>query len=187
METNTTQGKIQDAIPDKQNINLMVSTALLVMQTGLFPCCNNSPLARQLARVFIKGFITRSGEAYANYAEFCQRILMARRYRIQNPDFSFSFTIMAWLDPDARLGFAGTAPWFATLQDKRKQKPLHLLELKAFPEAMLELAEERSADNFHYWNSWFMERKAWDESLMLQLSGVQLAFETANTSPEQQL
>jgi hypothetical protein len=102
---------------------------------------------------------------------------MTRRYIIQNPGYKFDFTVISWLDPENKFGFSGTAAWFATLQDKRKPDPVHLLELKAFPEALLELAEDPSADNFNYWNGWFSERKAWDQALILQLTAVQIAFD----------
>ncbi len=173
---------IADTIPNKNNTGLMVSSALSFLEVALFPYKENRSPVKQVAGIFIRHFIGLNENAYAKYAELCQRIFMTRRYIIQHPSYDFNFNMLSWLDPDNAKGFAGTAPWFETLQDRRKQNPLHLLELKAFPEALLELAEERSADIFHYWHSWFKERRAWEQFLMLQQVGVQLAFEPAAVS-----
>ncbi len=178
MNTTSTTQTQHDAIPDRDNISLMISTAWLVLQTGLFPV-NRNEQSESLAKSFIRGFIGNSSNAYPLFAEFCQRILMARHFLCMNPHYCFRDSMMGWLDPENKKGFAGTRPWFENLLDKRTKDAAHLLELKAFPEAILELAEERSADNFHYWNNWFHERQAWDQVLMLQLGAVQLAFDPA--------
>lgn len=178
MNITTSPTSIHDAIPDRSNVQLMVDTAWLVLKTGLFPV-NRDEQSQSLAKSFIRNYIGNSDNAYPLFAEFCQRILMARHYLKKNLSYCFPKSIIVWLDPENKYGFAGTKAWFLTLLDKRSKNTAHLLELKAFPEAILELAEDCSTDNFHYWNNWFQERQAWDIVLMLQLGAVQLAFDPA--------
>jgi hypothetical protein len=176
MNTATNNPVIEDAIPNKLNTSLMIAAALEVLLAGMYPfkICDEQTLAQ--ARYFIRGFVFRNEHHYANYAEFCQRILMARHYAEKNSWYVHSCSLLCWLDPDNKKGFAGTAAWYATLQDKRSILPLHLLELKAFPEALLEMAEEPGSGIFRYWNNWFIERNATDAALMFRLVSLSMAY-----------
>ncbi len=176
MNTNQDQ-MITDVIPDRKNINRMVNTAWHVVSTGIFAATKHNKAETAMAKTHIRNFITRSGDAYKNYAEFCQRIIMVRRYKAHNPGFHIRFGIVAWLNPEIARGFAGTALWFERLAANRKENPIHLIALKAFPEAILELAEELTADIFNYWNDWFQERRQADICAMTMMVGAKLAFE----------
>ena len=137
MDTNSKQGLFNDVIPDKMNTALMLDTAWLLLEAGLFPGYRSDKATKDLARTFIGSFILAPGDPYRYYAAFCQRILLTRHYIDTHPGFSFDFTIISWLDPANARGFNGTKAWFDNLLDKRKKSPMHRIELKAFPEAML--------------------------------------------------
>lgn len=176
MNTNTEQTGYDDVIPDKKNIPLMADTAWILLAVSLGPSTIYDKPTEKMAKAFIRAFMSADKDPYKAYAEFCQRILMARRFIDQNPDYDFNSTIPHWLDPRNHHGFAGTAGWFEKLAEKRKADPIYLLELKAFPEALLELSEEPASANFHYWADWFLERGAHDQYLLIQLVGAQLVF-----------
>jgi hypothetical protein len=179
MDTNNQQSILNDVIPDKSNINRMVNTAWHVLSAGLFPAAVIDDAAGAMARAFIKSFINREGNPYTHFAEFCQRILMVRYYMKCRPAFEIRYDINGWLNPSNKKGFAGTAEWFATLKDNRSINPIHKIELKAFPEAILELAEEPTPEIFHYWNNWLAEKKAVDIQKMFMMVGGCLAFRNA--------
>lgn len=176
MNTNIQETDLNDVIPDKKNIPLMIQAAWYLLVSGLFVFKNYNMATEKTAKAFIRSFIEAGADPYKAYLEFCQRIFMARHYIFQHSGYHFTSSILSWLDPDNKHGFAGTATWFNKLQEKRTIQPTYLLELKAFPEAMLELAEEPAKDNFHYWAEWFIEREARDQYLMLQMVGVKMVF-----------
>ena len=176
MTTATNNPVIADTIPDKENSALMITAALQVLLAGMYPFKSYDEQTTGLARQFIRGVVLRDGAHYANYAGFCQRILMARHYAEKNPWYSNPFGLVSWLDPENKQGFAGTAAWYATLQDKRSKQPLYLLELKAFPEAVLEMAEEPVPAIYNYWNNWFMEKQALDAALLFRLVSLAMAL-----------
>ncbi len=176
MDTNTTEDIITDVIPDKTNITRMVNTAWHVLSAGLFPAAVADKASCAMAKAFIKTFLEQEGKAYDHFAEFCQRILMVRYYMACRPDFQIRYDVNSWLNPSNKLGFAGTAPWFATLADNRSINRIHKIELKAFPEAILELAEEPTPEIFHYWNNYFIEKRAVDVQRLFMMVGGCVAF-----------
>ncbi len=172
---NTNEQRIEaDVIPDKMNIARMADTALLVLTTGLFPKTLLNQYKAREAKACIRAFITHGGAYYKNFAAFCQRILMVRYFMSRNPWFEIRFDILTWLKPEVKRGFVKTANAFEEMQGIRKLDPLFRLELKAFPEAVLELAEEGTPEIFDYWNDWFAERKAWGVREMFQKVSIAL-------------
>jgi len=166
MNTNTNQNDHHDVIPDKKNSPLMTNSAWNLLIAALWP--------HSIYDDKIRSLIDEAYDPYDAYAEFCQRVIMARRYILQNPEYKISCSITEWLHSSNKNGYAGTAVWFERLQEKRKENRTYLIELKAFPEAMLELADDPAKDNFNYWSNWFLERKTNDHHLLLQLVGVKV-------------
>lgn len=175
---------MQDTIPDKKNVPLMNQAALQVLVNGLYALAAVDAVALKKAADFVSKFIGDDEKAYARFAEFCQRILMVRHYIITHPKFQFAYPLHRWLDPANKHGFAGSAQWFADLQEKRKLRPMHMIKLKAFPEAILELAEERSPEIYNYWFPWFLENDATDEAILFKLTASSIAFGESNTLPD---
>ena len=154
----------------------LTTAALQLLLEALFPLKQLPCSSLQLARSFIAAFITANGNHYANYAAFCQRVLMARHYFLEENYVPPGLTLLNWLDPENPNGFAGTEAWFARLQEKRKKTALHLLELKAIPEAMMEMIEEGSTEIYQYWYHWFQERGNTDPLLMWKMLAGSLFF-----------
>ncbi len=137
----------------KQKIN----AAWLVAYTALWNGTIFSSAEQEQAQQSIQKWMQAQPDKHAAYNTFVQRVLMARLY-LQKTKRRLTVTPTEWLNPDNQNGFTGTAKWYGELLEKRKAMPLHRLELKAFAEAALEMEEEPTDRNFHYWRSYFIER-----------------------------
>lgn len=136
----------------KQYINAAWLTAYTALWNGTIFSTTEQEQAKQAIEQWMQ-----APDKEAAYKAFVQRVLMARLY-LQQTGRKYMPTPTEWLNPNNQTCFAGTAKWMKQLQEKRKAMPLHRLELKAFAEAILEMEEEPTARNFHYWRSYFIER-----------------------------
>jgi hypothetical protein len=109
------------------------------------------------AKRIIRYHISNSDNLYDAYLEFCQRVLLAWEYVNKEPD-RFIPRPALWLCPDNRFGYMGTESWFEYLKLIRRSLPLYRHQFKALPEAIMEMQDEPTAANFHYWRTWFLER-----------------------------
>ena len=92
------------------------------------------------------------------YKSFCQRVLLARQYVNSSPNRYIPLPTI-WLDKENATGFAGTKQWLNDILAVRSSLPNYKTELKAFAEAILEMKEEPTAENFHYWRNYFIDNK----------------------------
>lgn len=134
-----------------------INAAWLVAYTALWNGTVFSTTEQEQAKQAIAEWLQKQPNKEEAYKAFVQRVLMARLY-IYKHHKTLSFTPTEWLNHNNQTGFAGTAKWMEQLQEKRKAMPLYRLELKAFAEAVVEMEEEPTARNFHYWRSYFIER-----------------------------
>ena len=102
-------------------------------------------------------FLCSSSQPLKAYAVFCQRVLLARNYLLQNSHRYLSLPSV-WLNAQNEKGFTGTTGWYQQVQETRASLPNYKIELKAFAEAVLELKTEPTAANFQYWKAYFIER-----------------------------
>jgi hypothetical protein len=105
----------------------------------------------------IKAYLVHEDNLEHAYTEMVQRILITRRYLQKDPQ-RFVPLPSIWFEATNIYGYNGTASWFADIRLTRLSLPLYKLSLKAFAEAILEMAEEPGAKNFHYWREYFIER-----------------------------
>ena len=138
-------------------MKMKVNPAWLTAYTALWNGTIFSTNEQEQAKQAIEQWMQAQPDKEAAYKAFVQRVLMTRLY-LQQTGKKYLPTPTEWLNPNNQNGFAGTAKWMEQLQEKRKAMPLHRLELKAFAEAILEMEEEPTARNFHYWRSYFIER-----------------------------
>ncbi|MFY7936773.1 MAG: hypothetical protein ACOVOQ_05315 [Flavobacterium sp.] len=134
-----------------------INAAWLVAYTALWNGTVFSTTEQQQTKQLIEQFLQANTDTNAAYNAFVQRVLMARMY-IQKNHKALAVTPTEWLATNNNNGFVGTATWYTQLQEKRQAMPLYRLELKAFAEAILDMEEEPTARNFHYWRSYFIER-----------------------------
>lgn len=133
----------------------LVIAAYYCAYTALWNAAQLSQAEKDAAFEAVRGFIINSENPEKAYAQLVQRVLMARFYSLSNEGVTIPEP-SAWFNAGNANGFPGTANWYDRLHKKRQAYPLHRLELKAFPEAILEMVEDASARNFHYWRSWFI-------------------------------
>jgi hypothetical protein len=111
------------------------------------------------AKEMIKQMLVSSKTPVKTYKAFCQRVLLARQYVNSNPNRYIPLPTI-WLDTENPTGYAGTQIWFDNIQDIRASLPNYKTELKAFAEAILEMSEEPTTENFQYWRNYFIDNKA---------------------------
>jgi hypothetical protein len=118
----------------------------------------------------IKTYLLQGEDLQRAYAELAQRIMLAR---IDVQSFPGRTVPMPseWFNVNNENGFQGTKSLFAKLQFRRLSMPLYKIELKAFCEAVMEMTEEPTARNFHYWREYFIER-GWQGLLNVFLATV---------------
>jgi hypothetical protein len=104
----------------------------------------------------IHALLTARGDVRKAFQAFCQRVLLAQQYVSRRED-SYLPLPTQWLNPGNEQGFAGTRNWLRRIETARASLPCHRQELKAMAEAVLEMHEDPSRDNYHYWRSYFIQ------------------------------
>ncbi|MDB5203568.1 MAG: hypothetical protein JWQ27_2977 [Ferruginibacter sp.] len=178
MNTNTKQANhIQDVVPDKKNAQLMMQTAWQLLIVTLFPKSAFNPDDVYLTKNLIRARMGEKGDPFLQYSKFCQCIMIAAHHKKQNPAFRLPEMAKDWVDPKNPRGIAASERTFERIEGKRKDYRLHLLTLRALPEALLELAEDKDPAICQYWSQWFLEREAGAEYIALQLVAAKIAFD----------
>ncbi len=137
-------------------IKLLRDAAYCAAYTVLWNGAELSGAEKEETKALLAGLLINSDDADKMYSEIVQRVLMAKNYLLMNPG-CYLPAPSEWFSASNSKGFYGTEEWYERLVQKRKSYPLHRLEYKAFGEAVLEMMEEPTARNFHYWRSWFIE------------------------------
>ncbi len=137
----------------------LADTAWNLAHTALWNNVVFSNQETQAAKTMIKNIISSSKTPVKTYKAFCQRVLLARQYVNNNPDRYIPLPTI-WLDHENVTGYAGTESWYQNIQDIRASLPNYKNELKAFAEAILEMSEEPTTQNFQYWRNYFIDNKA---------------------------
>lgn len=150
----------------QQTINATWQIAYTALWNGVILNSNETKKCKQLIRTWL----LQGDDLVSTYTELVQRIMLARAYVMALPN-RFVPLPSEWFCLSNEKGLAGTKAWFAKLQFKRLAMPLYKIELKAFAEAILELAEEPTTHNFHYWREYFIER-GWQALLNVYLAVV---------------
>jgi len=140
-------------------VNEVINAAWSVAHTALWNTSLFSNKEMQEAKEWIGLYLINSKDLYKAYSIFCQRVLLARQY-ISNGNNRYVPLPSVWLNPEYEKGFVGTRNWYEEMMVIRESLPNHKLILKAFAEAVWEVSQEPTADNFHYWRTYFIEAGA---------------------------
>ncbi len=136
----------------------MVETGWNFAHTALWNNAVFSEREKQEARTRIMEFIINAKAPQKGYLAFVQRVLLARQYLSNNPGKYIPLP-STWLNEENANGFAGTKEWYSNLLSVRASLPNHKSELRAFAEAILEMTDEPTAANFHFWRNYFIDNK----------------------------
>ena len=122
---------------------------------------NNSVFSKTeiaTAKASISEFLAAFKDKERGYSIFCQRVLLARQYVMAQPNRFIPLPSL-WLDKNNITGFAGTKEWYNNIKAVRISLPNFKTELRAFAEAVLEMSQDPTNANFHYWRNYFIEKK----------------------------
>lgn len=150
---------IVDAVQQRIYLNELTHAAWSFAHAALWSRYSFSAKEEKESKGFIRAFLSKGCQPDKAFGAFCERVLLAKAY-VERDVKRYVPLPSAWLDPNNPNGFAGTASWNQRLQDMRSSMPLYRIEWRALGEAIVEMAEEPSADNFSYWKNYFLERKA---------------------------
>lgn len=142
---------------DKEKIQKATDNAWIIAFTVLWNGEIFSTEEKAKAKQYIRYWIINQPCIRHAYLQAAQRILLANQY-IAAAKGRYVPSPSEWFDPANQYGFAGTEEWFNKMQKKRIAMPLYNQHLKAFAEAVEEMADEPTARNFHYWREYFIER-----------------------------
>ncbi|MEP7107654.1 MAG: hypothetical protein ABI760_06715 [Ferruginibacter sp.] len=146
--------------PIKEDIEAMVNTAWVLSIRCLWPSTRFSVKDCSDANKFIRGFIINETDPYKAYMEYCQRVLLAERQLIYDPCYKINPVPVEWFNSSNRNGFIQSLEWFQKLKQIRIKRPLYKQAMKTFCEAILDIVEVPTIDNFNYWLTWFKEKDA---------------------------
>jgi hypothetical protein len=133
----------------------LINSAWLCAYSSLWKTASFSNKEIWKAKDLIKDYLMSAGNPARAYSLFCQRVLLTAQY-LQAHAQSYVPLPSQWLDRNNSNGFSGTKRWMEKVLEQRSSLPYYKIELKAFAEALLELATEPTAANFLYWKSYFV-------------------------------
>ena len=113
---------------------------------------------KQIATNAIREFLQQSNNHRKAFNEFVQRVLMARQYINCHPG-TYAPIPSRWFDAANKKGFAGTAKWFAALENMRESILNFKEPLKVISEAVLQTIHACSPKEFHVWRGYFIGKK----------------------------
>lgn len=109
------------------------------------------------------------------FLSFCQRVLLARQY-VNNAKGRYMPLPSLWFNKENEFGFPGTKQWFAEIKSIRSSLPCYKEEIKALAEAILEYSEEPTANNYHYWRNYFIEKGTFGLLNLFQVAAINQQF-----------
>src|SRR4030095_8935698 len=140
-------------------IEQLTNSAWYIVYTALWNTEQLSFKEKQIATNAIREFLHQSNNHRKAFNEFVQRVLMARQYINCHPG-TYAPIPSRWFDTTNKKGFAGTAKWFADLENMRESILNFKEPLKVFSEAVLQTIHACSAKEFHAWRSYFIAKRS---------------------------
>ncbi len=140
-------------------IDKLVSNAWNFSFTALWNNASFSEKEIAAAQAVIREFISAYKKPEKGYKDFCQRVLLARNY-ISGHAGRYIPLPSVWLNKENSTGFAGTKKWYKDILAVRSSLPDYKIELKALAEAVLEMQDESTSENYIYWRNYFLDKKA---------------------------
>ncbi|HUC83477.1 MAG TPA: hypothetical protein VMR70_21370 [Flavisolibacter sp.] len=143
-------------LPGKRQlpIDILTANAWLCAYASLWKTASFSEKEVRKTTDLIEDHLTSASSPLKAYNLFCQRVLLTHYYLRTHPE-SYVPVPSQWLDKNNVHGYAGTKKWIDKLLEQRASLPFYRIELKAFAEALLEMATEPCPANFAYWKNYF--------------------------------
>lgn len=139
-------------------------TAWLFAYSSLWNNLSFSETEKSQTKSLIAGWLKGKNPRKA-FVHFCQQIILARLH-IQSLQHQYLALPSIWFDPETTEGYATIKDWLDEIRAIRSSVPDFKIEIKALAEAVLELSEEPTTENFLYWRQYFIEK---EEPVLLNL------------------
>ena len=148
----------------KEKQNNLANAAWLFAYSALWNNVAFSKTEIADSKNFIKEWLKARNPEKA-FINFCQRIILAR-LNVESLNSDFLALPSLWFDPENPEGYAVIKEWLDEIRIIRRSLPGFKIAIKALAEAVLELSEEPTEENFKYWRSYFIEKQ---EPVLLNL------------------
>lgn len=148
-------------VPIKENVKVLTNVAYTFTWIAFWSCTGYHPRQVSKAKSYIRRILLQSYDPYKAFIEFCQRIMLFREHMIENEEVSPGVYISTWLNEED--GYLGTESLFQELEKERIKTPLYKIELKGLAEAIFDMAEDPTEDNFNFWLNWLRLKLACNE------------------------
>jgi hypothetical protein len=142
---------------NQEMLNHYINIAWLAAYTILWNGKQLKPAEIKAGLQAIHSCLLNTADLHTGFSELVQRLVIGR----QNlpSDYGRLRTLPSeWFSPQYKYGFTATKSAYACLEKKRVMRPLHGLGLKFIVDAFVELYDNHSAKEYHYWRSWFQSR-----------------------------
>lgn len=126
--------------------------------TLLFPHLNFSFSEATKAKACIKHWILLSPDSRKGFLEYVERLLLCCENRL----FPVSMLPSTWLSAANLQGFILSGLWIEDIKKTRYSLPAYREDLRSLAEAVLEISEDASENNFRYWRHYFISHQQWE-------------------------
>jgi hypothetical protein len=142
-----------------QYMQHLVDAAWVLAHTALWNTALFSVSETIAARQLITELFGSAADPYKAYLAFGERVLLARHYLSASRSRYVPLPTV-WLHPANEKGYRGTEAWHRKILEVRVSLPVYKIELRALAEGVLEMTEEPTVQNFLYWKSYFIDKRA---------------------------
>jgi hypothetical protein len=142
---------------NQEQLQHFTTVSWLAAYTILWNGKQFSPKELKQALQQIRSFLLNATDLNTGFTELVQRLIIARQ---QLPsDYGSTRTLPSvWFSAGYPHGLASTQSAYNSLLKRRSVNPLYRIGLKSFADALLQVYENPSTENYHYWRSWFQQR-----------------------------
>ncbi|HEY1113527.1 MAG TPA: hypothetical protein VGE66_08190 [Chitinophagaceae bacterium] len=151
--------KFRDLAGHGQYMQHLVNAAWVLATTALWNTALFSASETAAARTMIAELFATAADPYKAYLAFGERVLLARHYLAGSRQRYVPLPTV-WLHPGNEKGYRGTEAWHRKILEVRASLPVYKIELRALAEGVLEMSEEPTVQNFLYWKSYFIDKRA---------------------------
>ncbi len=161
---NTKQQNIEyhhrSAFEANENLDTLAAAGWGFARVILFSTRFNNEKQNQKILSYIRRFLAGANNPYDAYIEFCHRIMLFTQYIMRYKKGVPPACALTWFNPSYPEGFEKTRIMQERFLQKRELEPSWKKHWKALAEAVLDITEDGSTQNFEYWINWFRQRRA---------------------------
>ena len=140
---------LKESLP---KLSALAASAWTITHAFVFSRLQFTGMEKQKAIAEIYQYILEGSNPEKGYRTYLERIVLYTCYA-EEPMSNLLPSL--WLSPAAKTGFAKTASSIQQIEMMRESIPAYRVETKALAEALQEMSEHPSPQNFIYWKDYF--------------------------------